>query len=172
MTSRARDRLVCAALDAARAGALGRTSVTRLADAAGVSRRTFYRHFSSPLDALLQAMECEGAAFARSLTPGQVSPGSAYLESVFAHWADDLELLANLEADGAAQQAIMVWLRGAGAELHGLDAAGTKESQAVRYATSFMTGGVAAALMDWAADEARPTPAQMARVLSFAIARG
>ena len=40
-----------------------------------------------------------------------------------------------------------------------------------RYLACFMTGGVAAALILWASDEARPTPACMAKTLMVALGR-
>ena len=171
MTSHAREALMDAALRLAAAGKLEHASVADLAREAGVARRTFYRQFDSVEETLLAALRRDGASFASGLSAEQASPPSAYLESVFRHWENNIALLQALTKEGHAQAGLVAWMEAAGETMHRTPLSSLDSAAPARYLACFMTGGVAAALILWAADEARPTPTCMAKTLMVALGR-
>ena len=170
MTSQAHARLAQAALRLIEANATALPSVSRVAEEAGVSRRTFYRQYSSVEEALRSGLEADGAAFARSCAPERVRSGVAYLEAVFTYWEDKEALLAGLARLGLAQDCVMCWLRAAGAQLHRVDLAKLDDAEAARYLTDFMTGGVATVIIERAGGrKTRISPAQLAKIISLTL---
>ena len=170
MTSRARDRLALAAVRLVEGGATSLPSVTRVAEEAGASRRTFYRQFSSVDEALRTGMEIDGLAYALACAPERVASGIAYLEGVLSYWEGKKALLGGLTKLGLAQDCVMAWLQAAGASLHHVDPAKLEGAWAARCLADFMTGGVATVIVKRADPGGVEASArELAEVISLAL---
>lgn len=147
-------------------------TVGKIADGAGLTRRTFYRHFDGTEGLASYAMEACGRGFADSLARGAVPTIEAYAHAIFSFWQDELPLLRGVIDTGAAPSLLIAWIKGAGSALHSIDAEALDGNVAAAYLGHFMTGGIVATLTEWAADENRPSATTMARIITLPMKDG
>lgn len=142
-------------------------TVTEVAKESGLTRRTFYRHYTGIADLARQSMRALGRSFANGLSQADVLTPQAYSRSIFAFWDANFALLENICRSQNASTLLTEWMEGAGAAVHHVDPKSVDGNCAAKYLMRFMTGGLVATLLTWVADEDRPAPATMARIVSF-----
>ena len=107
-----RERIVRAAVDLHRRVGPARTSLSAIAEEAGVQRNTLYRHFPDERS-LFQA--CSGAFFAEHPLPDPapwkelddpVERARRALGELYAYWEDNEEMTANVLRDGEVHELV------------------------------------------------------------------
>ena len=179
MTGKAEAAFIKAFLNLARCKSATDISVTEVAEASCLTRRTFYRHYAGIGDLAHSAMNSLGRGFASGLSltgstntpapparPARLMP-EAYALAIFGFWEKELALLKNIQRSQDAIALLSAWMEGAGAAVHGVNLESAMNNVSARYLTKFMTGGLAAALLEWVEDERRPAAADMAHIVSL-----
>lgn len=169
MTSRSKQALADAYVRILQEGVSETPTVSRLAAEAGVTRRTFYRHYNCVGEALGFAMGLRGSRFAENCGLPAGSSAQDYALAIFRYWSANMDFLETLRASGNASMAITAWMEGASSSLHGLSPDAVRGNTAALYLGEFMFGGLAAVLIAWSADERRPPAHVMARIVALPL---
>lgn len=149
-------------------------TVSQIAGAAGLARRTFYRCFDSVDDLLGYILQELCDDFAHALVSRLTSSDiREVVRLYFAYWQQHKELLLLLRRNGMLYLLLERVMPQARREIRGAfgsDSPGGHEAEELEYASYFTAGGAWNLLVKWLDDGAEKTPEEMADVMGVIAA--
>ncbi|MCH3921942.1 TetR/AcrR family transcriptional regulator [Limosilactobacillus sp.] len=133
---------------------LAKINIAQLCTTAGYARRTFYRHYSSVADLLLQEVDRQTLALMAQLK--NANDFEAVVQCFFTYWAQHTALLTILRQNDSFHLLINSWT-------HHLEDSELSQSDVKDnlYAQFFGVGGMFQMLYLWSWRDFQETPAQM-----------